>query len=157
MAIWDFRHDAGKGVLALSGTWLIRSAEAPEVHRLRRERMAIAADTGYGHALADTFRRKGHDVSFGCSQHAPATTVKLISYNKYSSTSAMARPAALRVHFLLWHEQQTGEFERATRTQITSPSLRACSTTCGRISQSQTLRFGLFEYLLNDRVILLGD
>jgi len=36
MAIWEFRHDAGKGVLALSGTWLIRSAEAraPEVHRL---------------------------------------------------------------------------------------------------------------------------
>lgn len=36
MATWEFRHEADKGVIALSGTWLARSgdARAPEVGRL---------------------------------------------------------------------------------------------------------------------------
>jgi hypothetical protein len=36
-----------------------------------REQMAIAADTGYGHGLENTFRRKAHDMSFGCSKARP--------------------------------------------------------------------------------------
>ncbi|MGH8320106.1 MAG: MlaE family ABC transporter permease [Steroidobacteraceae bacterium] len=38
MATWEFRHEAGKGVIALAGTWLARSGEAPppEVGRLCR-------------------------------------------------------------------------------------------------------------------------
>ena len=38
MPSWDFRHDAGEGVIALSGTWLARDGEtrAPEVGRLCR-------------------------------------------------------------------------------------------------------------------------
>lgn len=36
MATWEFRQEAGKGVIALSGTWLTRAGEArtPEVGRL---------------------------------------------------------------------------------------------------------------------------
>jgi phospholipid/cholesterol/gamma-HCH transport system permease protein len=36
MASWEFHHQAGKGVIALSGTWLARGGEAriPEVSRL---------------------------------------------------------------------------------------------------------------------------
>jgi len=33
--------------------------------------MAIAADTGYGHGLKDTFQGKAHDISFGCSKAGP--------------------------------------------------------------------------------------
>jgi hypothetical protein len=36
-----------------------------------REQMAIAADIGYGHALGNTFRKKAHDISFGCSKARP--------------------------------------------------------------------------------------
>jgi len=36
-----------------------------------REQMAIAADGRYGHGLEDTFRREGHDMSFGCSKARP--------------------------------------------------------------------------------------
>jgi hypothetical protein len=35
------------------------------------EQMAIATDTGYGHGLENTFRRKAHDMSFGCSKVNP--------------------------------------------------------------------------------------
>jgi phospholipid/cholesterol/gamma-HCH transport system permease protein len=36
MATWEFRHEAGKGVIALSGSWVARCGEppAPEVSRL---------------------------------------------------------------------------------------------------------------------------
>jgi len=61
----------------LGGSRPTTAAAAPAAFRLvhlqvvGREQMAIAAYTGYGHALADTFRRKGHDVSFGCSKARP--------------------------------------------------------------------------------------
>jgi hypothetical protein len=33
--------------------------------------MAIAADAGYGHRLENTFRRKAHEMSFGCFKARP--------------------------------------------------------------------------------------
>jgi hypothetical protein len=36
-----------------------------------REQMAIAADIGYGHGPEDTFQRKAHHISFGCSKARP--------------------------------------------------------------------------------------
>lgn len=53
------------------------AAASPATFRLvylqvvRREQMAIAADAGYGHGLEHTFRREGHDMSFGCSKARP--------------------------------------------------------------------------------------
>lgn len=43
------------------------------VHRqvVGREQMAIAADTGYGHGVEDTFRRKRHNMTFGCIKSHP--------------------------------------------------------------------------------------
>lgn len=36
-----------------------------------REQMAIAADTVYGYGFGDTFQRKAHHISFGCSKACP--------------------------------------------------------------------------------------
>jgi len=53
------------------------AAAAPATSRLvypqvvGREQMAIAAETGYSYRLESTFRRKAHDMSFGCSKARP--------------------------------------------------------------------------------------
>ena len=53
------------------------AAAAPATFRLAhvqivgREQMAIAADIGYGHGLEDSFQRKAHHISFGCSKARP--------------------------------------------------------------------------------------
>src|SRR5690348_7000944 len=53
------------------------AAAAPATFRLvhlqvvRREHMAVAADTGYGHGLEDTFQGKAHHISFGCFKARP--------------------------------------------------------------------------------------
>jgi hypothetical protein len=53
------------------------AAAAPAMSRLvhlevvRHEQMAVAADIGDGHALEDTFQRKAHEISFGCSKAGP--------------------------------------------------------------------------------------
>jgi hypothetical protein len=53
------------------------AAAAPATFRMvhlqvvGREQMTIAADTGYGHGLEDTFQGKAHDISFGCSKARP--------------------------------------------------------------------------------------
>ena len=36
-----------------------------------RKQMAVAADSGYGHGLEDTFRRKARHMSFGCFKARP--------------------------------------------------------------------------------------
>jgi hypothetical protein len=60
------------------------AAAAPATFRMAhfqvvgREQMAIAADTGYGHGLENTFRRKAHDMSFGCSKARPPLSLATI-------------------------------------------------------------------------------
>ena len=65
------------------------AAAAPATSRLvhlqviRHEQMAIAADIGYGHGLEGRFRRKGHDMSFGCFKSRPRYQCCITTTHKF--------------------------------------------------------------------------
>jgi hypothetical protein len=57
--------------------------------------MAFAADTGYGHGLEDAFRRKGHDMTFGCIKSRPRYHCCIKTTHKFSELRQKLRGHSL--------------------------------------------------------------